>query len=110
MRLETDPAAPASWATLPPLALQGVRAGARLALIDVLHIALTHFAAGLVALWMGFGTSVLSTIFLEFPDGWGFGLPGVYLAWVCVLAALYPACRWFAGQKRRRSDWWLSYL
>jgi uncharacterized membrane protein len=76
----------------------------------VLHIALAHLAAGLVALWMGFGTSVLRTIFLEFPDGWGFGLPGVYLAWACVLAALYPACRWFAGQKRRRSDWWLSYL
>ena len=40
----------------------------------------------------------------------GFGLPGVYLAWLVVLCLLYPLCRWFAGLKRRRSDWWLSYL
>jgi hypothetical protein len=23
---------------------------------------------------------------------------------------LYPLCRWFAAVKRRRADWWLSYL
>jgi len=40
----------------------------------------------------------------------GFGLAGVYLAWLVVLCLLYPLCRWFAGLKRRRSDWWLSYL
>jgi hypothetical protein len=27
-----------------------------------------------------------------------------------IMTALYPACRWFAGVKRRRRDWWLSYL
>lgn len=43
-------------------------------------------------------------------DGLGFGLAGVYLAWVAVLAILYPACRWFAAVKKRRKDWWLSYL
>jgi uncharacterized membrane protein len=43
-------------------------------------------------------------------DGLGFGLGGVYLAWFAVLALLYPACRWFAGVKKRRNDWWLSYL
>jgi len=26
------------------------------------------------------------------------------------VAALYPLCNWFAGIKKRRSDWWLSYL
>jgi uncharacterized membrane protein len=26
------------------------------------------------------------------------------------LLLLYPLCRWFAGVKRRRRDWWLSYL
>jgi uncharacterized membrane protein len=79
-------------------------------LFYVLHIALAHLAAGLIALWMGFGTSVLRTIFVNPPDGWGFGLAGVYLAWACVLAALYPVCRWFAELKRRRRDWWLAYL
>jgi uncharacterized membrane protein len=43
-------------------------------------------------------------------DGLGFGLGGVYLAWFTVLALLYPACRWFAGVKKRRKDWWLSYI
>lgn len=47
---------------------------------------------------------------LSLPDGWGFGLGGVYLAWVCVLAVLYPVCHWFADVKRRRRDWWLAYL
>jgi uncharacterized membrane protein len=40
----------------------------------------------------------------------GFPLPGVYLAWIVVLAILYPACRWWQGLKARRRDWWLSYL
>jgi uncharacterized membrane protein len=40
----------------------------------------------------------------------GLGLPGVYLVWLGVLVLLYPLCRWFAGLKQRRSEWWLSYL
>ena len=44
------------------------------------------------------------------PQDWGFGLPVVYLAWLLVVATLSPACRWFAAVKRRRDDWWLSYL
>lgn len=43
-------------------------------------------------------------------EGLGFGLPGVYLAWFAVIAILYPACLWFAAVKKRRKDWWLSYL
>jgi hypothetical protein len=34
----------------------------------------------------------------------------IYLLWACVVLALYPLCRWYAGVKRRRKDWWLSYL
>jgi hypothetical protein len=34
----------------------------------------------------------------------------VYLVWMGVVLALYPACRWFADLKRRRSERWLSYL
>jgi hypothetical protein len=34
----------------------------------------------------------------------------VWLVWVSVVVLLYPVCRWFAGVKRRRTDWWLSYL
>jgi len=46
---------------------------------------------------------------LNHPAG-GFPLPVVYLIWVLVVVALYPACRWFADVKRRRGDPWLSYL
>jgi hypothetical protein len=27
-----------------------------------------------------------------------------------VVLLLYPLCKWFAGVKARRKDWWLSYL
>jgi uncharacterized membrane protein len=76
----------------------------------VLHIALAHLAAGIIALAMGYGTALLSDDFMSVPQQWGFGLPVVYLAWLLVVATLYPACRWFAAVKRRRDDWWLSYV
>jgi uncharacterized membrane protein len=76
----------------------------------VLHIVLAHLSAGVIAMASGFGAAVLTNAFMFKPQGWGFGLPIVYLAWALVLAALYPACRWFAALKQRRSEWWLSYL
>jgi uncharacterized membrane protein len=44
------------------------------------------------------------------PEGWPLSLPGIYVAWAVVLAALYPPCRWFAGVKARHPGGWLSYL
>lgn len=44
------------------------------------------------------------------PQGFGFGLGTVYLLWGLGLLMLYPLCRWFAGVKARRHDWWLSYM
>lgn len=78
--------------------------------VYVAHIVVAHLAAGLLALAMGLGPKLLTNIFFVKPDGWGFGLLGVYLAWLGVLLALYPACHWFAQIKRRRKGWWLSYL
>jgi uncharacterized membrane protein len=76
----------------------------------VLHLALAHLAAGLLAMAMGYGNVVLTNLPAFFPKDWGVGLPAVYLAWVLVVVTLYPACRWFGEVKRRRGDWWLSYL
>jgi len=78
--------------------------------VYVLHIVLAHLFAGLLALAMGFDKTVLTSMFIEFPAGWGVGLGAVYGAWVLVLALLYLPARWFANVKKRRRDWWLSYL
>ena len=41
------------------------------------------------------------------------GLENLWLVWgvwLAVVLLLYPACKWYAALKRRRKDWWLSYL
>ena len=78
----------------------------------IAHIALVHLLAGLAALALGFGPGILSgPAFFGLPDGWGFGLGGVYLWWLLAVFLLYPLCRWYAGLKARRRDLvLLSYL
>lgn len=44
------------------------------------------------------------------PKEFGFGLPGVYLMWVVVVASLYLPCLWFSKYKKTHKQWWLSYL
>jgi len=44
------------------------------------------------------------------PQDIGFNLVVVYLCWIAGVLLLYPLCKWFAGVKQRRRDWWLSYL
>jgi uncharacterized membrane protein len=80
--------------------------------IYLLHLYAAHAVA--VALWLaegfefrqllGFGVQTAP------PEGLGLSLAGTYAAWILIMAALYPACQWFASVKRRRRDWWLSYL
>lgn len=78
----------------------------------ILHLYLIHWMAVLVAVlahqpvrWLFHGA-----IFANTPDGYGHGLPFVYLMWLTAVIILYFPCRWFAGLKQRRKDWWLSYL
>ena len=40
----------------------------------------------------------------------GFNLVVVYISWIIGVLLLYPLCKWFAGVKQKRRDWWLSYL
>jgi uncharacterized membrane protein len=77
----------------------------------LLHIPLIHLLAVAVCYvryghvhWM-----FENPLFVQ-PPGWGYSLPIVYLVWACVVVALYPLCRWFAGLKQRRDDAWLSYF
>jgi len=44
------------------------------------------------------------------PPGWGLPLAGTYVVWAGVVLAMYPLCRWLAGVKQRRRDWWLQYV
>jgi hypothetical protein len=82
----------------------------------VLHFYLIHLLA-VAASYLRFGTvgEMFRSPDLEHfpfsaPPGWNLGLPMVYLVWIVVVVTLYPLCRWYAGLRRRRNDWWLSYL
>ncbi|HYK19726.1 MAG TPA: hypothetical protein VEV42_03265, partial [Pyrinomonadaceae bacterium] len=68
---------------------------------------LLHFAFGKPVAWLFWSPL---TIFSAPPKGMGFNLAVVYLAWIAGVAMLYPLCKWFAGVKRRRREWWISYL
>lgn len=80
----------------------------------VLHVFLAHGLALVVGAMMGVPPSAFFNLLGDpgrvIEAGWGFGLAGVYVAWLAVLAMLYPVSRWFEGVKRRRRDWWLGYL
>jgi uncharacterized membrane protein len=78
----------------------------------VLHLYVIHWlAVALAALrhepvgWLFHGA-----FFGETPAGYGYNLPFVYLMWITAVGILYFPCRWFAELKKRRREWWLSYL
>jgi uncharacterized membrane protein len=74
------------------------------------HFYLIHTLAIVVGTAQGYSPGDMVTLFLFFPKGYGVPLWGVYALWVVVIAIMYPLCRWVAGVKSRRRDWWLSYL
>lgn len=65
-----------------------------------------HLVAGKPTSWMFDSNAFI----FGAPPGVGFGLPVVYGSWIAGILLLYPLCKWFAGVKARRRDWWLSYL
>lgn len=79
----------------------------------VLHIFAAHIAAIFVGLAFGqpVGWLLWGGILLGRPEpGWGHGLPFIYAAWILICIGLYFPCKWFAGLKQRRKEWWLSYM
>ncbi len=76
----------------------------------VAHFILIHTLSVLLGVAQGFRASQFMTLFLFYPQGYGVPLLGVYVVWLVVIGTLYPWCRWMAGVKTRRRDWWLSYL
>lgn len=77
----------------------------------VAHLYLAHILAMVVGMCQGLPAGAwLTDPFINKPEGFGFGLPMVYLFWIALVLMLYPACRWFARVKAERRAWWLSYL
>jgi uncharacterized membrane protein len=76
----------------------------------VTHFLLIHSLSVLLGVLQGFNAREFLTIFFYYPNGYGLPLSGVYAVWAIVIMTLYPFCRWVAGVKARRKDWWLSYL
>jgi uncharacterized membrane protein len=76
----------------------------------VAHFYLLHALALLLGALQGIPLGELTTFPPFFPKNYGVSLPLVYLVWVCVVALLYPFCKWVAGVKARSRKWWLSYV
>ena len=76
----------------------------------IAHLYLIHGLAILFGTAQGFAAEQFLTLYRFFPQGFGMGLPGVYLIWIAVVVMLYPLCRWVAAVKARRQNWWLSYV
>ena len=78
---------------------------------------LQWYTAHLIAILLNFAFGKSVRWLFQTPIAWfgttpnaGFNLVVVYLAWITGVLLLYPLCKWFAGVKQRRRDWWLSYL
>jgi uncharacterized membrane protein len=93
-----------------PLAAVLVTFGRVPFLFYVAHLYLIHALAVAAGVAQGFPASAVADVFLRLPEGYGFGLPVVYAAWLGVVALLYPLCRRYAELKARSRAWWLSYL
>ncbi|MCX8254789.1 hypothetical protein RHCH11_RHCH11_00746 [Beijerinckiaceae bacterium RH CH11] len=81
--------------------------------VYLIHLYVAHGAAVLTRLAMGVAPRLT---FGGRPEDAlaaaksGVGLPAVYLAWICVVLALWPLAAWYERLKSRRRDWWLAYL
>jgi uncharacterized membrane protein len=81
----------------------------------VVHIPLIHILAIVVSrIRMG---EVSGWLFASHPtapppppEGYTWSLPLLYLVWAIAVVMLHGACRWYAGLKARRSDWWMKFV
>ena len=81
----------------------------------ILHFYLIHILVVIVFFLQGYGTKDIINPNLPFffkPDGFGFGLPGVYAIWLLVVIILYPVCKKYDRYKtaNAKEKLWLSYV
>ena len=76
----------------------------------VLHLPLIHACARLWY-WIAFDAPTMSLFDRStWAAGYEPNLLRAYAVWAILVFGLYWPCRWFMNLRRRRSDWWLSYL
>jgi len=85
--------------------------------VPLFFYVLQWYTAHLIAILLNLAFGKPVERLLQTPIDWtgpapdaGFNLGVVYLSWIAGVLLLYPLCKWFAGVKQRRRDWWLSYL
>lgn len=81
----------------------------------VIHIYVIHARSAIAAVVTGYGTEglVIDVWVTEQPGlkGYGFNLGVVYLIWMAIVVALYPACAWYDRYRMsHKGNRWLSYL
>jgi uncharacterized membrane protein len=76
-------------------------------LIHVLAIVVSRIRMGAVSGWL-FASHPMAAP--PPPEGYIWSLPLLYLVWAIAVVMLYGACRWYAGLKARRSDWWMKFV
>jgi uncharacterized membrane protein len=85
----------------------------------VLHFFLAHAVAVVMAVFTH-GGAAWSFMFqpvpsmggpaTAFPAGFGYDLWVTYVAWIAIVATLYPLCLRFARFKEHHRAWWVSYI
>eukprot|EP01035_Chromulina_nebulosa_P037133 gene37135-50096_t len=99
-----------TWLTRRPLSASAAEVFATFGRVPMffylLHVPLIH-GGSVAARYLLFGSVRADAL----PSTYVPSLLPVYGAWLLAVALLYPACRWYAGYKRRhRDNRWLSYL
>ena len=81
----------------------------------VIHFYVLHTLCMVLFLSRGHSFSEITPDIFGIPfrfliAGEGYSLGIVYIIWIIIVIALYPLCKRFSDLKKRKRDWWLSYL
>ena len=81
----------------------------------ILQMFVAHAFGVVLGVLAGWDVGFLFTNFpfaadVKAPQGFGFPLWIVYVAWIAGVVLLYPVCVWYGDLKRQRKHWVFSYL
>lgn len=80
----------------------------------ILHWYIIHISMFVMIRLQGVSWSDVTFGLMQFgrpEEGVGLRLPYIYLYWICLVAGMYPLCRWYGNYKaRNRHIAWLKYI